>query len=172
MTKGEFNYLEITIRRGKASRTGRRPTYAKCFENLAEPLFCPINGFINYMKELRKQDLCLHKDSLLFPHKKGQEDFPINRRMITTDGPWVAWCDQLALPKQLRPQGHSGHAMLINTAWVFDQNEEQLLDITNWNSIRNLPEYVETPKENSINIIKTAMSAEQLDEKCYMIYEQ
>ena len=62
--------------------------------------------------------------------------------------------------------------MLINTAWFFDQNEEQLLDITNWNSIRNLPEYVENPKENSINIIKTAMSADQLDEKCYMIYEQ
>ena len=91
--------------------------------------------------------------------------------MITT-GPWLTWFEQLDLPKHLRPQGHSGHAMLINTAWVFDQNEEQLLDITNWNSIRNLPEYVETPKENSINIIKTAMSAEQLDEKCYMIYEQ
>ena len=123
------------------------------------------------MKELRGQELCLSRDSLLFPSEKGFEDFHITRKSITT-GPWLTWYKQLNLPKHHRPQGHSGHAMLINTAWFFDQNEEQLLDITNWNSIRNLPEYVENPKENSINIIKTAMSADQLDEKCYMIYEQ
>ena len=162
--------MELTIRRGKASRTGRRPTYAKCFENLVEPTFCPIAAFIEYVKELRGQDLFLDRNSLLFPSEKGHEEFPITRRAIT-GGPWKTWANKLDIPKQLRPQGHSGHALLINTAWVFDQNEEQLLDITNWNSIRNLPEYVESPKENSINIIKTSMSAEQLDEKCYMIYQ-
>ena len=162
--------MELTIRRGKASRTGRRPTYAKCFENKVEPLLCPIAAFVKYATELRRQDLFNDLNALLFPTEKGHEQYPISRKAITT-GPWKNWCNQLCIPKKHRPQGHSGHALLINTAWVFDQNEEQLLDITNWNSIRNLPEYVEGPKENSINIIKTSMSAAQLDEKCYMIYE-
>ena len=111
----------------------------------------------------------LDKNALLFPTEKGHEEFPISRKAIV--GQWKTWCNKLDIPQQLRPQGHSGHALLINTAWVFDQNDEQILDITNWNSIRNLPEYVESPKENSINIIKTSMSAEQLDEKCYMVYQ-
>ena len=164
--KGQFNYISLTVRRGKASRSGKRPTYLQCFENLKEPSFCPILAFINYVEVLISQNLFNKDDCLLFPSSLDHPDDTISRKAIIDQ--WKKTATKLNLPKEHYPQAHSGHAQLVNTAWAFNQNDEQLLDITNWNSIRNLPEYVESPKEDSINIIKTTLTAEDLDAKCYM----
>lgn len=168
VTKGGYTYLELTVRRGKASRLGRRPTYLKCFENKVETAFCPILGFINYVSELINQKLYSLDDVLLFPSSAKFNENAISRKAITDQ--WKSVAARLNVPKEHVPQAHSGHALLINTAWAFDQNDEQLLDITNWNSIRNLPEYVEAPKENSINVIKTNLTAEELDKRCEMVF--
>ena len=168
VTKGCYSYMHLTVRRGKASRLGRRPTFLKCFENKTEEAFCPLVYFIKYVKELQKLKLFDDDSDLLFPSSAKFKDIPISRKAIVDQ--WKSTAKKLGIPSELTPQAHSGHALLINTAWVFDQNNEQLLDITNWNSIRNLPEYVEVPKENSINIIKTTMGAAELDKKCAMIF--
>lgn len=167
VTKIGYSYLQMTIRRGKASRLGRRPTFVKCFENIKVESFCPIAAFLEYVEELIRQDL-YEDNCLLFPSSVAYKENIISRKAVVDH--WKTTAKTLNLPKHHYPQAHSGHAQLINTAWVFDQNDEQLLDITNWNSIRNLPEYVEGPKENSINIIKTTLTAEELDAKCAIIF--
>ena len=77
-----LKFLKLTIRRGKSSRTGRKPIYYKCFEEPIKVAVCPIKAFLEYCKlELRSGkvfdkpgDLLFHVDPKPKPKSKKPMD--------------------------------------------------------------------------------------------------
>ena len=163
-----LKFLKLTIRRGKSSRTGRKPIYYKCFEEPIKKKVCPIKAFNNYCKlSLRSGkvfdkpgDLLFHQDPKPKPNSKKSMDSSAFARGCKP------FCEKLGLPFEFWPQGHSGHKCLLNAAYAMQCDKKEIMDIANWSSTQCIQDYVEAPNPNSLNVRLTKMTIEEIDETC------
>ena len=168
INKDGLKFLKLTIRRGKSSRTGRKPIYYKCFEETIKKDVCPIKAFLNYCKlELRsgkafeKQgDLLFHQDPKPKPNCRKAMDSSAFARGCKP------YCEKLKLPIEFWPQGHSGHKCLLNAAYAMQCTKKEIMDIANWSSTQCMQDYVEAPNPNSLNVRLTKLTIDEIDEKC------
>ena len=176
ITNNNMSCIKITIRRSKRSRSGKKPVYYYAHENLTVPDFCPIKAFLKYASiYVEGVKIFSKRSDLVFPKScqiwLGGEIMHTKESVLSVDNgcityKWKRTCERLKLKRSWFIEAHSGRVQIINNAWANGHTDEQLLDITNWSSLRVLPEYVSGPSADAINVKMTKMTIDQLDEKC------
>ena len=163
-----LKFLKLTIRRGKSSRTGRKPIYYKCFEEKIKKEVCPIRAFRDYCNlELRSGKVFDKQGDLLFhvdPKPKPKSRKPMKPEAFARG--LKPYCLKLDLPFEFWPQGHSGHKCLLNAAYAMQCSKKEIMDIANWSSTQCIQDYVEAPNPESLNVRLTEMTIEEIDDKC------
>ena len=163
-----LKYLRLTIRRGKSSRDGRKPIYYKCLQDKVKPDLCPIKAFVNYGNlNLKSGKVFRSQGDYVFPMKP-RPDTRFRKHQTArniTEG-WKKVAEDLSVPEEFFPQGHSGHKCLLNAAYAMQCSKKEIMDIANWNSTKCMQDYVEAPNENMLNAKLCRMTITELDEKC------
>ena len=163
-----LKFLKLTIRRGKSSRTGRKPIYYKCFEEPIKVAVCPIKAFLEYCKlELRSGKVFDKPGDLLFhvdPKPKPKSKKPMDSSLFAKS--CKPYCEKFGIPFEFWPQGHSGHKCLLNAAYAMQCSKKEIMDIANWSSTQCIQDYVEAPNPDSLNVRLTKMTIEEIDDKC------
>ena len=166
--KDGLKFLKLTIRRGKSSRTGRKPIYYKCFEEPIKVNVCPIRAFRDFCRiTLRSGKIFDKPGDLLFgldPKPKPKSKKAMKSTEFTRG--CKPFCEKLGIPFEFYPQGHSGHKCLLNAAYAMQCTKKEIMDIANWSSTQCIQDYVEAPNPNSLNVRLTKMTIEEIDEKC------
>ena len=88
----------------------------------------------------------------------------MNQTMVVRG--WKSLCEDLGIPSEFWPQGHSGHKCLLNAAYAMQCPKKEIMDIANWSSTQCMQDYVEAPNPESLNVRLTEMTIEEIDEKC------
>ena len=153
-------YLSLCIRRGKSCPKGVIPTFYKCFQNVKNPELCPIKA-LNWYLDQFGESLISDEGDYLFPSSLKHKQYHLSGRAMT--GRWNKESRMLNLPKEHYCQAHSGHKVFIITACALKMTREQILEATNWSSLKVLPMYVEGPTPDNYNKQLTNYSATELD---------
>lgn len=166
--KHGLKFLKLTIRRGKSSRTGRKPIYYKCFEEPIKTNLCPITAFRDYCNLYLRSGKVFDKAGDLLFHKDPKPKKKSNQHMDPTAFArgLKPFCEELGIPKEFWPQGHSGHKCLLNAAYAMQCSKKEIMDIANWSSTQCMQDYVEAPNPNSLNVRLTEMTITEIDNKC------
>ena len=163
-----LKFIKLTIRRGKSSRTGRKPIYYKCFEEKIKTNVCPIRAFLAYCNLTLRSGKVFDKPGDLLFHKEPKPS-PKSREFMDptsfTRG-CKPFCEKLDIPFEFCPQGHSGHKCLLNAAYAMQCSKKEIMDIANWSSTQCMQDYVEAPNPESLNVRLTEMTIEEIDDKC------
>ena len=156
--ENQHAYLNLNIRRSKSNRKGKKMFSYKCLQNNIEPSLCPVRAFRQYL--LDNPRICQPGD-WVFPSSHKFFDRKISGKAITDS--WKKTSKMLDLPKHYYPMAHSGHDCLLVLAVAQKRPKEEIMDATNWSSIRNLSHYVEGPSANNINFTLATATVEELD---------
>ena len=151
-------YLNINIRRSKSNRKGKKMFNYKCLRNNLEPSLCPIRAFQVY---LRGNPRICRPGDLVFPSSHRHFEKTINGKAIVDS--WKKTSQMLNLPKHFYPMAHSGHDCLLILAVAQKRPQEEIIDVTNWTSIKPLSHYIEGPTANNINYTLATTSVDELD---------
>ena len=151
-------YLSLNIRRSKSNRKGKKMFNYKCLKNYMDPSLCPIQVFRQY---LLNNPRISQPGDWVFPSSHKYFDRKISGKAITDS--WKKTSKMLNLPNHMHPMAHSGHDCLLILAVAQKRPKEEILDVTNWTSIKNLSHYVEGPTANNINYTLATTSVEELD---------
>ena len=151
-------YLKLTIRRSKSNRKGKKMLNYKCLKNDLEPSLCPVRAFREYLLDNPRINQQGH---WVFPSSHKHFDRKINGKSMVDS--WKKTAKMLNLPKHFYPMAHSGHDCLLVLAVAQKRPQEEILDVTNWNSIRNLSHYIEGPTANNINFTLATTPVADLD---------
>lgn len=163
-----LKFLKLTIRRGKSSRTGRKPIYYKCFEEKLKPKVCPIKAFLSYCNLTLRSGKVFDKPGDLLFHLEPKPS-PKSRKIMDPTSfakMCTPYCERLNIPFEFYPQGHSGHKCLLNAAYAMQCTKKEIMDIANWSSTKCMQDYVEAPNPECLNVRLTEMTIEEIDEKC------
>ena len=155
-------FLSICVRRGKNCPKGIIPAYYKGYKNKVEKDFCPISALKHYINDF-KDYLSQTGGDFVFPSSMDHEDFHVSEKAITDR--WNKSSKQLNLPLDQYVQAHSGHKQLVMTACALKMTREQILEATNWSSLKVLPMYVEAPTDDNVGQRVANYSAIDLDNK-------
>ena len=158
----ENRYLSLCIRRGKNCPKGIIPVYLTCYKNNIEKDMCPIRCLKAYTlkwKTVLKQE----EGSFCFPSSPKHQGYHISGKAITDR--WNRGSANLGLPEDQYVQAHSGHKQLVITACALKMTKEQILEATNWSSLKVLPMYVEGPSDDTLSKRIANLTTAELDEK-------
>ena len=161
-------YISLCIRRGKSCPKGVVPTFYKCFQNKKDPELCPIKAMNWYLGQFGGT-VVEHDGDFLFPSSLKHKNFHLSGRAMTAR--WNKEARMLNLPKEHYCQAHSGHKLFVITACALKMTREQILEATNWSSLKVLPMYVEGPTPDNFNMQLTNYSAAELDKRVGHMYD-
>ena len=156
--ENQHAYLNLNIRRSKSNRKGKKMFSYKCLQNKIEPSLCPVRAFRQYLLDNPRIS---QPGDWVFPSSHKFFDRKISGKAITDS--WKKTSKMLDLPKHFYPMAHSGHDCLLVLAVAQKRPKEEIMDATNWTSIRNLSHYVEGPSANNINYTLATATVEELD---------
>ena len=168
ITEDGTPYVSLCIRRGKSCPKGVIPVYYKCFPNTKNPELCPIKALIWYFDQFG-DDLVKNDGDFVFPSSYDHKEFHLSGRAMTAR--WNKESRMLGLPKKHYCQAHSGHRVFVITACALKMTKEQILEATNWGSLKVLPMYVEGPTPDNYNNQLTKFTAKELDKKVGHMYD-
>ena len=158
----DHRFLSICVRRGKSCPKGFIPTYYRCYKNNEDKILCPIRALKNYMKTWC---MILNQDAgnYVLPSSIDYQQYNISEKAITDR--WNSMSKELKLPKEHHIQAHSGHKMFVMSACALGCTENQILEATNWSSLKVLPMYVEGKTEANVSKRLSMINAIDLDKK-------
>ena len=158
MKSNNLMYLDLNIRRSKSNRQGKKEKHHKCFKNVVDEILCPVKCFEEYLESYPSIS---QPGDYVFPSGLEHTDRYVNGSAVVYN--WSKTCKMLNLPPELHPKGHSGHDCLICLAYAKNKNPTEILDITQWNSMAVMPNYIQGPKPEGLGIEIATTSVDDLD---------